>query len=167
VKGTLEVLDTKTGARHRTLILPTPAWVILRRRAVGRGIDEPLFDWTAGQARHRWESARDRAAGVVSRNRRDRGLGDPAYAKARRILEEQRVVTLPALRFKDLRHLLPTAWNALGLPAEDLPEITGWAAGSNMRERYTTARIVGERENLDRVAAFFGLDRLHLQAIGE
>lgn len=68
------------------------------------------------------------------------------------------------LRFKDLRHLLPTAWNALGLPPEDLKPIMGWTAGSNMSERYTTARISGDRENLDRVAAFLGLDRLRLAA---
>lgn len=72
-----------------------------------------------------------------------RGAVDQGREQARRLLHEKGVVTLPVLRFKDLRHLLPTAWNALGLPAEDLPEIMGWAKGSGMAERYTTARIVG------------------------
>lgn len=117
--------------------------------------------------RHRWDAARDRAAGNQTRKKRERkSVADPIRARAEQLLQEKGVVTLPVLRFKDLRHLLPTAWNALGLPAGDLPEIMGWAKGSNMAERYTTARIVGERENMDRAVAFLGLDRLHLQAMG-
>jgi integrase len=163
--GVLEVRDTKTAARPRVLEVSTPALAILRRRAAGLGPDARLFDWTPGQVRHRFEAARDVAAGRPSRSRRERGSAeDPIGAEAERLLESHRIVTLPVLRFKDLRHLLPTAWNALGLPPEDLKGIMGWAEGSNMAGRYTTARIAGDRENLDRVAAFLGLDRLHLAA---
>lgn len=173
--GTLEVLDRKTASRPRTIELSTPALVILRRRCSGHGLDEPVFPFTQWQVRHRWEEGRNRAAGRPSRNQlvprgRKKNLPpapDPVGEVAERLLEEKGIVTLPVLRFKDLRHLVPTAWNALRLPSEDLSGIMGWAKGSNMGERYTTARIQGDRENLDQVAAFLGLDRYHLKASGE
>jgi hypothetical protein len=33
-----------------------------------------------------------------------------------------------------------------------------------MDRRYTTARVQGDRKNLDKVAAYFGLDRYPLRA---
>lgn len=171
-RGLLRVLDRKTSKRPRTIELSSPAWAILRRRCAGKGIDEPAFDFTEDQIRHYWEAARDRAAGVPSRNAGHRGqthdderrLG--ARSTALTLLARQGIVTLPVLRFKDLRHMLPTAWNALGLPAEDLKPIMGWAKNSNMSERYTTARIEGDRKSLDAVAAYLGLERIHLHAMG-
>lgn len=164
-RGLLEVRDAKTKARPRVIEVSTPALAILRRRCAGLGPDDRLFSWTRGQVRHRFEAARDRAAGRPSRNRRERGAAaDPIGEEAERLLNEHRIVTLPVLRFKDLRHLLPTAWNALGLPPEDLKGIMGWAERSNMSERYTTARVRGDRKNLDKVAEFLGLDRLHVAA---
>lgn len=165
--GTLEVLDTKTASRPRTIELSAPAWAILRRRCAGRKVDERIFAYTPDQVRHHWEAARDRAAGVPSRNKRERGTVHPARAAADALLAEQRVVTLPVLRFKDLRHLLPTAWNALGFPEADLQEILGHAKGSKQTKRYITARVAGDRDRMDQVAAFLGLDRLHLKAAGE
>jgi hypothetical protein len=84
-------------------------------------------------------------------------MPDPLGSEADALLRQQSIVTLPSLRFKDLRHLLPTVWNTLGLSPEDLKGIMGWAADSNMAVRYTTARIRGDRENLDRVVDFLGL----------
>ena len=173
--GTLEVLDTKTTSRPRTIELSTPAWAILRRRCANRKVDEPIFDYTEGQVRHRWDEARDRAAGRPSRNLRvprgrkhdQPGAPDPVGEAAEKLLKQHGVVTLPVLRFKDLRHLLPTAWNALGFSPSDLREIMGHAKGSKQTERYITARIVGDRDRMDKVAAFLGLDRLHLKAVGE
>lgn len=166
--GTIGVLDRKTSSRPRTIELSTPALAILRTRCAGLSSDERIFPWTVSQVRHHWETARDVAAGRPSRDRRRRGVGDDATGEhAAELFTTQRIVTLPLLRFKDLRHLLPTAWNALGLPAQDLKGIMGWARGSKMDERYTTARIQGDRESLDKVAAFLGLDRYPLRAVGE
>lgn len=170
---TLEVLDTKTSKRPRTIKLSAPAWSILARRCAGRGLDERIFGYTEGQVRHLWEAARDRAAGRPTRNvRKYRGqLGDqspppdPVGEAAERLLAEQRIVTLPVLRFKDLRHLLPTAWNALGFSTADLQEVMGHARGSKETSRYVTP--AGTREQMDKVAAYLGLDRLHLRASGE
>lgn len=164
--GVLEVLDTKTASRPRTIELSTPAWGILRRRCAGLGPDDRVFPHSENQVRHLWESGRDRAAGVPTRNRRERGQAHPARATAERILAERGVVTLPVLRFKDLRHLLPTAWNALGFPEADLQEIMGHAKGSQQTRRYITARVSGERDRMDQVATALGLDRLHLRAAG-
>jgi integrase len=173
--GTLDVLDTKTEVRGRTIELSEPAWEILRRRCAGLGPDERIFTYSPDQVRGRWDAARDRAAGRPPRNlRQPRGrnrdkppMPDPVGEAAERLLAEQEIVTLPILRFKDLRHLLPTAWNALGLPQKDLAEILGHAAGSTQTNRYITARVAGERERMDRVAEFLGLDRLHLRASGD
>jgi hypothetical protein len=162
-RGTLEVVDTKTAARRRTLELSTPALAILRRRVAGRAPDERIFPYTEGQVRHRWEGARDRAAGVTaSRNQRGRGTTDAVREVAERLLSARGAVTLPLLRFKDLRHLLPTAWHAMGLPAKDLQEILGHAPGSKQTDRYITARVSGDRANLDAVAEYLGLARVHL-----
>lgn len=166
-RGELEVLDQKTTSRPRTIRLSTPAWAILRRRCALVHRDTSVFPYTDDQVRHRWEAARDRAAAVESRNRRERGQLGTGRVEAERLLKEHRIVTLPLLRFKDLRHLLPTAWNALGFPHTDLQEIMGHARGSKQTDRYITARVTGERERMDKVAAFLGLDRLHLRAAGE
>lgn len=166
-KGTLEVLDTKTDTRARTIELSAPALSILRRRCQGRGQDEPIFEYTEDQVRHRWDAARDRAAGNQTRNKRERARADAVRERAEALLEAQGVVTLPILRFKDLRHLLPTAWNALGFSETDLQDLMGHAKGSTQTRRYTTARVSGERRQMDEVAAFLGLDRLHLKAAGE
>ena len=165
-RGLLEVLDRKTSARTRTIELSTPALAILRRRAAGLLPDAPVFDLSASAVRNAWEAARDAAAGRPSRNvRRTGGVDDPVGEAAEERLSRDGVVTLPLLRFKDLRHLLPTAWNALGLPADDLPGVMGWARGSRMSEVYTTARIRGDRDHLDAVARFLGLEHVHLQAM--
>lgn len=166
--GTLDVLDSKNPSRLRTIELSSPALAILRSRCAGLRPDERLFAYTKDQVRHRWEEARDRAARRPSRNlRQPRGRAknlaprpDPVGEAAERLLEEQGIVTLPVLRFKDLRHLLPTAWNALALSPEDLKGIMGWARHSNMAARYTTARIQGDRVKLDRVAEFLGLNEV-------
>lgn len=157
--GTLEVFDTKTGNRHRVLVLSAPAIAILRRVCGGRGPDETVFPWTEGAIRHRWEAGRDRAVGQPSRNRRERGA-----ERAQPEIGAPNIVTLPSLRFKDLRHILPTAWNALKLPEAELQNVLGHAPGSTMTRRYITP--AGERANLDQVAAHLGLDRLHLRAAG-
>lgn len=166
-KGTLEVLDQKTTARPRTIELSTPALAVLRRRCSAFESDERIFPWTPGQIRNMWEAARDTAAGRPTRHQRRGGAADPVGEAADLRLQDDGIVTLPILRFKDLRHLLPTAWNALGLPSEDLDGIMGWAQGSPMRSRYTTARIEGDRKSLDRVAGYLGLDKVHLRAVGE
>lgn len=165
--GTLGVLDRKTDKRPRTIELSTPAWAILRRRCTLVHRDAAIFQFTPSQVRHRWEAARDRAAGVTSRNKRERGANDPVRLQAEEMLREEGVVTLPLLRFKDLRHLLPTAWNALGFSEADLQEIIGHAHGSQQTRRYITARVAGDRDRMDRVAAYLGLDRFHLRAAGE
>lgn len=154
---TLEAFDTKTGHRHRTIVLSAPAVAILRRVCAGRGPDEVVFPWSEGAIRHRWETARDRAAGQASRNRRERG--------AKRVLPNispPGVVTLASLRFKDLRHLLPTAWNAMKLPLRELQEVLGHAPGSRMTDRYITP--VGAREHMDKVAEWLGIDGLYMKA---
>jgi hypothetical protein len=152
-EGTLEAYDTKTGHRHRTLIVSGPAIRILRRVCDGLKPDSLVFPWSEGAIRHRWEAARDRAARQPSRNRRERG----AKQKLPDALPAG-VVTLANLRFKDLRHLLPTAWSALKLPQRELQEVLGHAPGSKMTDRYITP--VGARKHMDKVAEWLGLDRL-------
>lgn len=142
--------------------LENPA--LIQALVSGRTPDERIFEYTEGKVRHLWDAARDRAAGINSRNQRERGYVDPIRAEADRLLREERIVTLPVLRFKDLRHLLPTAWNALGFSEADLQEIMGHAKGSKQTRRYITARISGDRERMDRVASYLGLDRLHMSA---
>jgi hypothetical protein len=157
-EGTLEAYDTKNGHRHRTLILSAPAIGILRRVCDGRMPDALVFPWSEGAIRHRWEAARDRAAGQPSRNQRERGAkqhtSDPLPTG---------VVTLANLRFKDLRHLLPTAWSALKLPQRELQEVLGHAPGSKMTDRYITP--VGARDHMDRVAEWLGLDQVQWDGI--
>src|SRR6185436_15689032 len=67
VEGTLEAFDTKTGHRHRTIVLTAPAIAILRHVCAGRDRDEVIFPWSEGAIRYRWETARGRAAGHAIR----------------------------------------------------------------------------------------------------
>lgn len=152
-EGTLEAHDTKTSHRHRTIALPAPAIAILSRLCKGLKPDDLVFPWSESAIRNRWEAARDRAAEQPSRNRRERGAkgNSPSALPAG-------VVTLANLRFKDLRHLLPTAWSALKLPQRELQEVLGHAPGSKMTDRYITP--VGAREHMDKVAEWLGLDQL-------
>lgn len=148
-EGTLEAYDTKTARRHRTIALSAPAVAILSRVCKGLKPDDLVFAWSEGAIRHRWEAARDRAAGQPSRNRRERGA-----TRETRDAPPAGVVTLANLRFKDLRHLLPTAWSALKLPQRELQEVLGHAPGSKMTDRYITP--VGAREHMDKVAEWLG-----------
>lgn len=155
--GTLEAFDTKTGHRHRTLELPALAISILTRLCAGRKLDDVIFPWSEGSIRHRWEQVRDVAAGNPLRNARNRpkkteGEVDPTLPEG--------IITLRSLRFKDLRHLLPTAWSALKLPQRELQEVLGHAPGSKMTDRYITP--VGAREHLDKVAEWLGIDENQL-----
>ncbi|HET7234543.1 MAG TPA: hypothetical protein VFJ16_31310 [Longimicrobium sp.] len=152
-EGTLEVLDSKTAHRGRVVVLPAAAVAILRRLCAGRRADDRVFDWTPSAFRHRWEAGRDRAAGDQKRERGRR-------REARRAAGTN-IVTLPDLRFKDLRHLLPTALNALKVPRAEIERVLGHAPGSTVTSRYITP--VGARENMDAAAARLGLDRLHLK----
>lgn len=69
---------------------------------------------------------------------------------------------VPHLRFKDLRHLLPTFWMALGYSPKDLMGIMGHTQIATTMG-YATERVVGDRERLNRVASMLGLDREHLR----
>jgi hypothetical protein len=152
-EGTLEAHDTKTSHRHRMLVLPAPAVAILSRLCKGLKPDDLVFPWSESAIRNRWEAARDRAAEQPSRNQRERGAKDKSPSAL-----PTGVITLAKLRFKDLRHLLPTAWSALKLPQRELQEVLGHAPGSKMTDRYITP--VGAREHMDKVAEWLGLDRL-------
>lgn len=145
--GMLEVFDTKTGHRHRTLELSYPAYAILKRLCAGRKPDDVIFPWSEGAIRHRWEQVRDRAAGNPTRNSRNKEKKETDLPEG--------IVTLGTLRFKDLRHLLPTAWSALKLPQRELQEVMGHAPGSKMTDRYITP--VGAREHMDKVAEWLGI----------
>jgi hypothetical protein len=152
-EGTLEAHDTKTSHRHRMLVLPAPAVAILSRLCKGLKPDDLVFPWSESAIRNRWEAARDRAAEQPSRNQRERGAKDKSPSGL-----PTGVITLAKLRFKDLRHLLPTAWSALKLPQRELQEVLGHAPGSKMTDRYITP--VGAREHMDKVAEWLGLDQL-------
>lgn len=154
-EGTLEAFDTKTSHRHRTLELPAAAVGILERLCADRHPDEVIFPWSEGGIRHRWETVRDRAAGMPSRNGRNRP--NKGTVKSDDVMDG--IVTLGTLRFKDLRHLLPTAWSALKLPKRELQEVLGHAPGSKMTDRYITP--VGAREHMDRVADWLGFFQNH------
>jgi hypothetical protein len=150
--GTLDVLDTKSSYRRRKLLLSAPAAAILDRLTEGRSADEPVFAWTDGQLRYAWERARDRAAGEAIRGQLRRDT-------ARKLVKANasRIVTLSQLRFKDLRHVLPTVWESLKLPRAELQMVMGHAKGSKMTDRYITT--VGDCKNMDAVAAFLALER--------
>ena len=118
-----------------------------------------IFPWSEGSIRHRWEQVRDVAAGNPLRNGRNRpkktdGEVDPTLPEG--------IITLRSLRFKDLRHLLPTAWSAQKLPQRELQEVLGHAPGSKRTDRYITP--VGAREHLDKVTEWLGNDEDQLQA---
>jgi hypothetical protein len=155
-RGLLEVRYAKTAKRPRTIELSTPALEILRRRCAGLGLDDPIFRYTKGQVRHRWQDVRDRAAGRP--RRADPGGAGPGRSRGRRAAQaaghrhptDAQVHGPPASAAQ--------AWNVLGLPPEDLKGIMGWAADSNMASRHTTARIRGDRDHLDRVAELLRLD---------
>jgi len=51
------------------------------------------------------------------------------------------------MHFKDLRHLLPTALNAFGVPAAEIQKILGHARGSMETRRCITP--VGSRDHMD------------------
>lgn len=152
----LEVFDTKTGHRHGTLELSHPACVILSRLCAGRRPDDVIFPWTEWAIRHRWEQVRDTAAGNPSRNSRKREKKDAHLGEGKNqpALPEG-IVTLASLRFKDLRHLLRSAWSALKLPQRELQEVMGHAPRSKMTDRYITP--VGAREHMDKVAEWLGI----------
>lgn len=150
--GTLEVLDTKSSHRRRKLLLSAPAAAILDRLTKGRSPDELVFTWTDGQIRYTWERARDRAAREGTCSQRECET-DTKLAKG----NEARIVTLPKLRFKDLRHVLPTVWENLKLPRAELQMVLGHAKGSKMTDRYITT--VGDRAHMDAVADFLAISR--------
>lgn len=155
--GTLDVLDNKSSHRRRKLLLSAPAARILDRLTTDLDPDDLVFTWTEWQIRHAWETARDTAAGQASRNRRERGA-----EKNLPDVNPSGIVTLSELRFKDLRHVLPTAWEALKLPRGELQMVMGHAKGSKMTDRYITS--VGDRNNMDAVATFLGIDLPMLKA---
>ncbi|MFL5386593.1 MAG: hypothetical protein ACJ8GN_29090 [Longimicrobiaceae bacterium] len=158
--GTLDVLDTKSSYRRRKLLLSAPAAAILDRLTKGRSPDELVFTWSDGQIRYAWEHARDRAAneGALGQRERERDT-DGKLAKA----NGSRIVTLPQLRFKDLRHVLPTVWENLKLPRAELQMVMGHAKGSKMTDRYITT--VGDRTHMDAVAEFLAIERRTLPAM--
>lgn len=172
--GTVRIHDTKTRHRYRVVSLGEIARTVLRLATAGLDPDELVFPYTPGQVRNLWEAARDAAAGRPTRwmrAKRGRGraahlppLADPVGEEAARLLEEQGIVTLPVLRFKDLRHLLPTALAALKVDRREIQAILGHAPGSRMADRYITP--AGEARHLDEAAELLGIGRAHLGLVG-
>lgn len=157
------VPDTKTLHRRRMLRLSDAALMSFRLAAQGKELDERLWPWTAGQVRHLWERARDAAAGRPTRNEKTKE--DSAGDRAREQLERSGVVTFPLLRFKDLRHLLPTLLAAMGKDRREIQALLGHAPGSKQTDRYITP--TGDVSVLNEAAERLGLSGVNLRAVGE
>lgn len=158
---TLAVPDWKTESRARVLVVPDSAGTILRELCEGKGPEDRLFPWTPGEVRHRWETVRDQAGGIPSRNAFQRGK----RAQAMRAREELRgpngrVVSLARLRLKDLRHVLPTYWSGLGFSERDLQSYLGHSR-LETTARYIAERPMGDRERLNQVAEAMGWSAAH------
>lgn len=69
---------------------------------------------------------------------------------------------LPQLRFKDLRHLMPTALTAEGVPQAEVEKVLGHAPGSSSTRRYITP--VGDPATLAAASKRLGLSGAHLRA---
>lgn len=69
---------------------------------------------------------------------------------------------LPALRFKDLRHVMPTILNAMGVPEAEIAKMLGHARGSRITGRYITP--VGDPATLAEASAKLGLSGAHMRA---
>lgn len=153
--ATLELHDRKNDHRARIVHLASPALQTLRLAVAGYEPGDRIFPWRDPQARYKWQVARDKAAGRPDAHARNRGVLDPVGDEANRILEDTRVVTLPILRFKDLRYLLPSTLAALKVDRKEIKELLGHAPGSTVTDRYITAS--GDIPTLDEAAARLGL----------
>ena len=130
--GALDVQDTKTDARPRTLQLPTTAATFLRRAILlaHPGMDDLVFTWTAGQVRHRWRHVRQAAA-------------------------------LPGLRFKDLRSVFADAFVEAGGTLKDLQVVLSHSSGKTSM-RYTRAQPIRQQDTMERAAQVLGFVPRHL-----
>lgn len=154
--------DIKTPHRRRILRLSATAEMAFRLAAQGKTPDERLWPWTKGQVRHFWEATRDRAAGRKQRG--EKKEEDPIGDRAKQLLRERGTVTLPVLRFKDLRHLLPTLLAEMGKDRREIQALLGHAPGSKQTDRYITP--VGDVRALDEAAEKLGLSGINLRAVG-
>lgn len=157
------VLDTKNPNRPRTIDASwEPLNTTLRLAVAGLELNDRIFPWTPGQVRNLWEALRDELSGRPTRHQRRGGAPDPVGEEAVRRYHEEKVVTLPILRFKDLRHLLPTALRALGASDDEIQLILGHAPGSKETARYVAR--VGDPKRLTKAAELLGVETLHLRA---
>lgn len=165
--GTVSVPDTKSPTRRRIIRLSDIGMLAFRMAARGKDAHEKLWPWTKDQVRHLWENARDTAAGRPTRGqRRYRGDEvDQVTAAAMLMLNEQNVVTLPLLRFKDLRHLLPTVLAELGYDRREIQAYIGHVQGSKQTDRYITP--TGDVRMLNAAAEKLGLAGANIRAVGE
>lgn len=77
----------------------------------------------------------------------------------------RRKAGLPDLRFKDLRHLLPTFLASLGVDRREIQAVLGHAPGSEMTDRYITP--IGDVRWLNAAVAEMGLEGINVRAVGE
>lgn len=133
----LDVLDTKTAARPRTLALPFAASAYLRRAVQLRRAEpeDRVFPWTDSQVSKRWVAARD-AAG------------------------------LPWLRLKDLRSVFSEAFVEAGGTLKDLQGVLGHSSGKTSM-RYTRAQPIRQRATMERAAELMLGSGRHLKLEGE
>lgn len=157
------IRDTKNPNRPRTLDASwEPLNTVLRLATAGLEPDDRIFPWTPGQVRNLWEALRDDLADRPTRHKRRRGEVDPVGREAKQLYQEEGIVTLPILRWKDLRHLLPTALRAVGASDDEIQLVLGHAAGSSQTARYIARR--GDPKKLEAAAELLGVGTLHLKA---
>lgn len=157
------IRDTKNAYRKRTIDATwEPLNTVLRLATAGLEPHERVFPWTEGQVRHLWNALRDDVAGRPARWHREKGEDDPVGDRARDLYQRERIVTLPVLRIKDLRHLLPTALRAAGSTEDEIQELLGHAPGSKETARYLSK--VGDPKSLTKAAEALGVGTLHLRA---
>lgn len=80
--GTVQVDDRKTASRKRSVPVPAAAEVIIRRHALGRPEDAPLFGLTRWQVGHRFDAARKAAKLPEVRIKDLRGVFATNYLRA-------------------------------------------------------------------------------------
>lgn len=135
--GELEVHDTKTKARPRTLLLSKTAAGFLSRaiQLAHPGLDGVVFAWTKDQVRHRWREARE-------------GAG------------------LEWLRLKDLRSVFADAFVQAGGTLKDLQAVLGHSSGKTSM-RYTRSQPVRQAETMEGAAKEMGFsERRRLKVEG-
>lgn len=123
------------------------------------------------KARARWRKVRLSGPAMTALRLATEGKGRTesvfgmTHHQVRRMWDAARAAAkLPDLRFKDLRHLLPSALAAAKVDRREIRALLGHAHDSKMTDRYITP--AGDVTTLDAAAEALGLSGVHVRRVG-